>query len=160
MLKKFAHLFVMTLCLALTAGCGAKSRLATPEDLLQEMAGRWEVDVDASMQVDSGIRDRVNNYGKEKIVRDLGQIGFDINLQARKLDFYMSREALLQSEPFVVAPETPEDTAAREKGIREVRLNFDGKGREFFYVLRYNADGKLHVSSQDGPVGVFSRLKE
>ena len=164
MLKRFACLFPLTLILALglmlPAGCGVKSRQATSEDLLQKMAGRWEVDVDASMKVDSGVREEILDNGEEKFVTDYGQFGVGLNMQTREFALYKSRKALLDKWPFVVAPETPEDTAAREKGIRQVRLGFTDDGGAFSYELRDEPDGKLSVFAEDGLVGVFYRLKD
>ena len=161
MLKKFTSLFPLTLILtlALMAGCAAKSHLATPEDVLKEIASsRWEVDIDASMQVDSFVRDLVESMGKEEFVQKSGQFGFAINLEPQRFIWHESREVLLERVPFAVAPETPEDKAAWESGIRQVRLALDGYKHDC--LLRYEDNGKISIFADDKLVGVFSRLKE
>ncbi len=155
MFKKIVCLFF----LLLGAGCAAKAHLATPEDLLKEMAGHWEVDIEASRKVYSSVQEEILSNGEESFVKNYGQLGVGINVQTREFFFYKSRGVLISSWPFVVAPETPEDKAAREKGIRQVRLILDND-TNFAHVLRYEADGKLSVFDRNALIGVFSRLKE
>lgn len=159
MLKKIVYLLVLSI-LALAVGCAAKSRLATPEDVLAEIAAsRWEIDVDASMQVDSAARDEMNQIGRENFIQKYGQFGFGINLQTRKYEVYTSREVLAQSESFVVDPETPESKAAWESGIGEVSFR-SGENRTEIFTLRYEDNGKVSFFKNDKLGGVFSRLKE
>lgn len=155
MLKKF----VCSLLLALAVtGCAGKSRLATPEDILQEMAGRWKVDIAASLKQESELRDALREKGAKIFCMDYGQIEIVINMQSRTFHWYKPREE--RNMPFVVVPETPEDTAEREKGIRQVRLAFEETVGSFGYVLRYGNDGRLSLFAHYGLVAVFSRLKE
>lgn len=159
MLKKFACLFVLFI-LSLAVGCAAKPRLATPEDVLREIASsRWEIDFDASMKMDSAVRRMVNDEGEEEVAREYGQLRFDINLQTQKFDWYDSPGVLVESPQFVLAPETSEDKAAWEEGIRQVRLKM-GEGARITYTLRYE-DNDMVSFFKDGKLGgVFSRLKE
>lgn len=160
MLRKIVCLFILMLGLALVAGCAAKSHFAAPEDVLKEIASsRWEIDIDASMKVDSAARDEINKIGRENFIQEHGQFGFGINLQTRKYEVYTSREVLAQSEPFVVDPETPESKAAWESGIGEVSFR-SGENRTEIFTLRYEDNGKVSFFKNDKLGGVFSRLKE
>ena len=155
MLKKIVCLFILTLAV----GCVAKAHFATPEDVLKEIASsRWEIDIDASMKVDSGVREKINKIGRENFIQKYGQFGFGINLQTREFSLYKSRGVLHESWSFILAPETPEDKAAWESGIRQVRLALDGYKHDC--LLRYEDNGKVSTFTDGQLLGVFSRLKE
>ena len=157
MLKKFACLVI----LALAVGCAAKSRQASPEDVLNEIAAnRWEIDVDASMRVDSDAREEIEKIGRDEFIADYGQIGFSIDAQRRVLTWYGSREAVANTLAFTVAPESAEDAASRQKGVRQARLVMD-EDKDSIITLRYDGAGKLLLfikSEKDELLGVFSPL--
>ena len=152
---------VCVLVLALAVGCAAKSRSSSPEDVLKEIsASRWEIDVDASMQVDSAARDEIEKRGRDKFVEDFGQLGFGIDAQKRVITLYHTREVVDKTTPFTVAPENAEDAAERQKGVCQVRLDMY-EDKDAVITLRYDDAGKLLFFIQDGEeelLGVFAPL--
>lgn len=119
---------------------------------MREIASsRWEIDIDASMKVDSSVRSEINHDGREDFVQKSGQLGFGINMYTQKNMFvwYKSRKVLLEVWPFVLAPETPESMAAWESGVRQVRLTLpDHPG--FIYTLRYEGNDKVSYFRNGG----------
>ena len=93
---------VCLLILVLFAGCAAKSRAASPEAVLAEIAaGRWELDVEASMRVDSAAREEIEKIGRDKFVADYGQLGFSIDTQKRVIAWYAVRSR--HPDPFRIS---------------------------------------------------------
>lgn len=159
MLKKFACLLI----LILAVGCAAKSHSSSPEDVLKEIsASRWEIDVDASMRVDSAARDAIEKRGRDKFFEDFGQLGFGIDAQKRVMIWYHTREGVDKTTPFTVAPENAEDASERQKGVRQVRLDMY-EDKDAVITLRYGDAGKLLFFVNDGEdelLGVFAPLEK
>lgn len=157
MLKKSICLLI----LVLAVGCAAKSRTASPGDVLKEIsADRWEIDIDASMKVDSGAREEIEKIGRDKFIEDYGQLGFSLDAQRRVMTWYETRETVANTMSFAVAQENAEDAAARQNGARQVRLVMDDD-QDAVIVLRYADAGKLLVFIKDGKdelIGVFAPL--
>ena len=152
---------VCVLVLALAVGCAAKSRSSSPEDVLKEIAAsHWEIDVDASMRVDSGAGDEIEKIGRDKFIADYGQFGFSIDAQRRVMSWYETRETVANTMSFAVAPESGEDAAERRNGARQVRLIMD-EDKDAVITLRYDDAGKLLLFIKDGKdelLGVFAPL--
>lgn len=157
MLKKIICLFV----LVLLASCAAKQDAASPEDVLKEIAAsRWEIDVDASLKIDSAAREEIEKIGRDKFVAGYGQLGFGIDTVERVLVWYAVRETAADTMSFAVAPETAEEAAERKSGARQVRLIMNGD-ENLSFVLRYDGAGKLLFFMNDGKdelIGVFAPL--
>ncbi len=140
MLKKFACLLI----LALAAGCAAKSRSSSPEEVLKEIsASRWEIDVDASMQLASSAREEIETVGREDFVYRDGQAGFNLDMQKHEFIWYESREVVDKVLAFTVAPESAEDAAERARGVRQARLILHDS--DIPITLRYDEAGKLQL---------------
>lgn len=145
MLKKFACLLILILLLALTVGCAAKSRSASPEDVLEEIASsRWEIDVDASMRVDSDAREEIETMGRDKFAHMYGQVGFSLDMQKHEFIWYESREVVDKALTFTVAPENAEDAAERTRGVRQAQLILHDNS-DIPITLRYDEAGKLQL---------------
>ena len=157
MLKKTICLLI----LALAVGCAAKSRSASPEDVLKEIAAsRWEIDIDASMRVDSDARDEIEKIGRDKFVEGYGQLGFSLDAQRRVMTWYGTRQTVANTMSFTVAPESAEDSAEPKNGMRQVRLIMD-EDTDFVIMLRYDDAGKLLLFMKDGKdelISVFAPL--
>ncbi len=153
-------LFVLCI-LALAVGCAAKPRLASPEDVLKEIAAsRWKIDVEASLRVDSAAREEIENIGRDKFIENYGQLGFSINAQKREIAWYGTGEGVSNAAPLSVAPESAADVAERKNGARQVRLIMDGDAP---ILLRYADAGKLLFFMEDGKdelIGVFAPLEK
>ena len=154
---------VCLLILVLFAGCAAKSRAASPEAVLAEIAaGRWELDVEASMRVDSAAREEIEKIGRDKFVADYGQLGFSIDTQKHVIAWYADRKTAANALSFAVAPESAEDATERKNGVRQVRLVMDDD-KAAVVMLRYDGTGKLLFFMQDGRdelIGVFAPLEK
>ena len=156
MLKKFACLLI----LILAVGCAAKSRQASPEGVLKEIAAsRWEIDVAASMRVDSSAREEIERIGRDDFVYRYGQVGFSLDMQKHELTWYESREAVDKVLAFTVAPESAEDAAERARGVRQARLILHDNG-DIPITLRYDEAGKLQLFAKGELFCVLAPLGE
>ena len=154
MLKKFACVVI----LALAVGCAAKSRQASPEGVLNEIAAsRWEIDVDASMRVDCDAREEIETMGRDAFIRGYGQVGFSLDMQKHEFIWYDSREAVDEALAFTVAPESAEDVAERARGVRQARLILHDNS-DIPITLRYDESGKLQLFARGKLFCVFSPL--
>ena len=141
MLKKFACLLI----LALAAGCAAKSRSSSPEDVLKEIsASRWEIDVDASMQVASSAREEIETMGRDEFAHMYGQVGFSLDMQKHEFIWYESREVVDKALTFTVSPESVEDAAERARGVRQAQLILHDNS-DIPITLRYDEAGKVQL---------------
>ena len=157
MLKKLACL----LFLVLAVGCTPKSQSSSPEAVLAEISGGyWKLDVDASLDSSSSGKESAYNSGYEEDIRHFAESGFILDAQNRIFYWYAPQDKLQQKLPFTVAPEAPEDTAAREKGIRQVRLLMEGYVPTEAFLLRCEKDGKVAFFIGGKPFAIFSRLEE
>ena len=159
MLKKFVCLLI----LVLLAGCAAKQHTVSPEDVLNEIAtSRWELDVEASMRLDSAAREEIEKIGRDKFVAGYGQLGFRIDTRKRVIAWCADRETAANTLSFAVAPENAEDAMERKSGARQVRLIMEGD-ESASVVLRYDDAGKLLFFMRDGKdelIGVFAPLEK
>ncbi len=162
MLKKVVCLLI----LLLVVGCAAKSRSGSPEAVLAEIAAnRWEIDIDASMQVDCAAREEIEKIGRDQFVASYGQLGFSIDTQKWVITWYETRDKVSNIMPFVMAPESAEDAAGaveRKNGVRQVRL-ITGHDQDAVIVLRHDGAGNLLFFIQDGKdelISVFAVLEK
>ncbi len=136
---------VCVLVLALAVGCAAKSRSSSPEDVLKEIsASRWEIDVDASMQVASSAREEIETMGRDEFAHMYGQVGFSLDMQKHEFIWYESREVVDKALTFTVSPESVEDAAERARGVRQAQLILHDNS-DIPITLRYDEAGKVQL---------------
>ena len=158
MLKKFICLLI----LILAAGCVAKSKSASEPHtgpsahVLKEIAAsRWELDIDASMQVDSSAREAVEAIGMEEFMDRHGGMGFSLDLSKRNIIWYTNSKAQGVPRSFVATPETAEEAAERASGVKQAHLIMVINAGTETVVMRYADNGKLLLFLRDKLHGVF-----